>query len=59
MRDKVAHLLAALTMRTVVPQRFGEVAVGALERHELLITGKRLAVSLDELGFVIKGVHLA
>ena len=59
MWDKVAHLFAALTIRMVVPKGLGEVTVRTLERHELLIFGKRFAMVLDELGVKIKGIHVA
>src|SRR5688572_22216518 len=58
-RQHVRNHLAVLTARLEIPERTRKISVFALEGDQLVVAGKRLAVTLDEFGFVIPGVDMA
>ena len=57
-RKHVGDHLAGLAARLEFPERLGQRAVCALEGHEFLAAGQRLAMPLDQLGFEIPRVQM-
>ncbi len=59
MRHEIGDHLTALPTRTELPRALVKISLRALERDQPLGTRHRLTVPFDELGLVIKRVHLA
>ena len=58
-REQLGNVFARLPARFEFVRAFGQVALFSLEGDEFVAAGHRLAVALDQFGFVIPSINVA